>query len=79
LSDAGSHRRRAWAIFGALAVAYSASQFYRAAPTVIAPDLMRELALGAETIGAVAGLFFLAFGLGQPPDRQLGQAGGEEE
>lgn len=67
MSDAGSHRRRAWAIFGALAVAYSASQFYRAAPTVIAPDLMRELSLGAETIGAVAGLFFLAFGLAQVP------------
>jgi sugar phosphate permease len=67
LSEFAAHRRRAWTVFAALVVAYSASQFYRAAPTVIAPDLMHELSLGAETIGTVAGLFFLAFGLAQIP------------
>jgi sugar phosphate permease len=60
-------RRHAWAVFAALAAGYSASQFYRASPAVIAPDLMHEMALGAETFGGVAGLFFLAFGLAQLP------------
>lgn len=67
MSESVSQRRRAWLVFGGLAVAYSASQFYRASSTVIAPDLMRELSLGAETIGGVAGLFFLALGLAQIP------------
>jgi MFS family permease len=67
LSDAAAHRRRAWAIFVALAVAYSVSQFYRASSTVIAPDLMAGLSLSAETMGGVAGLFFLALALVQIP------------
>ena len=67
MTEWSMQRRRAWAVFGALAVAYSASQFYRAAPAVIAPDLMRELSLSAEAIGGVSGLFFLAFGLAQLP------------
>jgi len=58
---------RAKAIFIALAIAYSASQFFRAAPAVIAPNLMRDLSISAEAIGSVAGLFFLAFGLAQIP------------
>lgn len=58
---------RAWIVFAALAAGYSASQFYRASSTVIAPDLMRELSLSAEALGGVAGLFFLAFGLAQLP------------
>ena len=62
-----AHRRRAWIVFAALAAGYSTSQFYRASPAVIAPDLMRELSLSAETIGGVTGLFFLAFGLVQLP------------
>lgn len=60
-------RSRAWAIFAALAVAYSASQFFRAAPAVIAPNLMQDLSISAEAIGSIAGLFFLAFGLAQLP------------
>lgn len=60
-------RSRAWAIFAALAIGYSASQFFRAAPAVIAPDLMRELSLSAAAIGTASGLFFLAFGLAQLP------------
>ena len=62
-----AHRRRAWIVFAALAAGYSTSQFYRASPTVIAPELMRELSLSAESLGGVAGLFFLAFGLVQLP------------
>lgn len=61
------HRRRAWAIFAALVGTYVASQFFRASLTVIAPDLMRDLALSAESIGGIAGLFFLVFGLVQIP------------
>ncbi len=60
-------RRRAWFIFAALVGTYIASQFYRASLTVIAPDLMRDLALSAESIGGIAGLFFLVFGLVQLP------------
>jgi sugar phosphate permease len=62
-----ARRFRAWSVFVALAVAYSSSQFFRAAPAVIAPDLMQELSLSAEVIGSAAGLFFLAFGLAQLP------------
>jgi len=68
---AAAERRRAWGVFAALAAGYSASQFYRASPTVIAPDLMRDLALSAQAIGGVAGLFFLAVGLFQLPSGVL--------
>jgi MFS family permease len=67
LSAPVAPRRQALAIFAALAAAYSASQFYRASPTVIAPELMRDLSLSSETVGVVAGMFFLAFGLAQIP------------
>jgi len=60
-------RRQAFAVFAALAAGYVASQFYRASPAVIAPELMRDLSLGAEAVGGIAGLFFLAFGLSQLP------------
>lgn len=62
-----NYSRRAWVIFAALVGTYIASQFYRASLTVIAPDLMRDFALSAESIGGIAGLFFLVFGLVQIP------------
>ena len=67
MSAREDHRNRSIAIFAALAAGYSASQFYRASPAVIAPDLMRDLALSSEAIGGIAGAFFLAFGLAQIP------------
>ena len=67
MTDPAERRRQALAIFAALAAAYAASQFYRASPAVIAPDLMRDLALSAESVGAIAGMFFLIFGLAQLP------------
>lgn len=60
-------RRTGLALVGTLCVGYVASQFYRSANAVIAPDLMAELAISAEAMGAVTGSFFLAFALVQVP------------
>jgi sugar phosphate permease len=62
-----ARQRRAWVVFAALAAGYSTSQFFRASPTVIAPELMHDLSIGSEALGGVVGLFFLAFGLAQLP------------
>lgn len=55
------------AIVATLCVGYVASQFYRSANAVIAPDLMAELSISAEAMGVVTGSFFLAFALVQVP------------
>ena len=55
------------AIVATLCFAYVASQFYRSANAVIAPDLMRELGLSAESMGAITGAFFLTFAAVQIP------------
>lgn len=60
-------RRTGGAIVATLCVGYVASQFYRSANAVIAPDLMAELSISAEAMGAVTGSFFLAFALVQVP------------
>ena len=60
-------RRQALRIYLVLCGAYVASQFYRVANAAIAPELMAELDLSAETMGGITGLFFLAFGAAQIP------------
>ena len=57
----------AWRAFTALCAAYVASQFYRGANAVIAPELMRDLGLSPEALGAITGSFFLAFAAAQLP------------
>ncbi len=65
MTDPG--RRQALRIYLVLCGAYVASQFYRVANAAIAPELMTELSLSAETMGGITGLFFLAFGAAQIP------------
>jgi len=60
-------RRQALQIYLVLCGAYVASQFYRVANAVIAPELMAELELSAEAMGGITGLFFLAFAVAQIP------------
>lgn len=63
----GSERRQALQIYLVICSAYVASQFYRVANAAIAPELMIELELSAEAMGAITGLFFLAFAAAQIP------------
>ncbi len=54
-------------IFIVLSAAYVASQFFRVANAVIAPELMSDLALDAEAMGVMTGAFFLSFAVAQIP------------
>ncbi len=58
---------RALAIFAAIAAALTMSQFMRAAISVVAPDIMAEVGLTAETYGIMAGAFFLGVAAAQIP------------
>lgn len=60
-------RRTGIALIAALCIGYVASQFYRSANAVIAPDLMRELSISPESMGAITGVFFLVFAFMQIP------------
>ena len=50
-----------------LATAYMASHFFRAANVTIGLDLMRDLAIGPEALGALTGAFFFGFSAMQIP------------
>ena len=54
-------------IFVVLTAAYVASQFFRVANAVIAPELMADLSLSAEAMGVMTGAFFLSFAIAQIP------------
>lgn len=54
-------------IVAALCTGYVASQFYRSANAVIAPELMAELSISPESMGAITGVFFLTFAVMQIP------------
>ena len=54
-------------IFAILSALYLLSQFFRVSNAVIAPDLMRDLRLNAETLGILGGAFFYSFALLQIP------------
>jgi MFS family permease len=54
-------------IFALLSSLYILSMFYRASNAVIAPSLMVDLRLDAETLGWLGGAFFYSFALFQIP------------
>jgi predicted MFS family arabinose efflux permease len=59
--------RRGLIIVTTLATAYMASHFFRAANVTIGLDLMRDLAIGPEALGALTGAFFFGFAGAQIP------------
>jgi MFS family permease len=54
-------------IFSILSALYTLSMFYRVSNAVIAPNLIRDLGLDAETLGILGGAFFYSFALLQIP------------
>src|SRR3954467_6065160 len=59
--------RRVLVIILTLATAYMASHFFRASNVTIGLDLMRDLAIGPEALGALTGAFFFGFAAMQIP------------
>lgn len=59
--------RSAVILVAMLAATTSLSQFFRASTTVIAPELIRDLALTPEMLGFAGACFFLALGAVQVP------------
>ena len=60
-------RRQGLVIVATLATAYVASHFFRAANVTIGLDLMRDLRIGPEALGALTGAFFFGFSAMQIP------------
>jgi MFS family permease len=54
-------------IFSILSALFLLSQFYRVSNAVIAPNLIQDLGLNAETLGILGGAFFYSFALLQIP------------
>lgn len=72
MDEAGERRPEGWRatvirIFLCLGLAAILSQFFRSATGVIAPELMRDLALSASEMGMLTAAFFLTFALTQIP------------
>src|SRR5258708_141774 len=59
--------RRGLIIVATMAIAYVASHFFRASNVTIGLDLMRDLAIGPEALGALTGAFFFGFAAMQIP------------
>ena len=59
--------RRGLIIVTTLATAYVASHFFRASNVTIGLDLMRDLAIGPEALGALTGAFFFGLASSQIP------------
>ncbi len=59
--------RRGLIIVATLATAYVASHFFRASNVTIGLDLMRDMAIGPEALGALTGAFFFGFAATQIP------------
>src|SRR6266487_1341321 len=59
--------RRRLIMVTTLATAYVASHFFRASNVTIGLDLMRDLAIGPEALGALTGAFFFGFAAMQIP------------
>jgi predicted MFS family arabinose efflux permease len=59
--------RRGLIIVTTLATAYVASHFFRASNVTIGLDLMRDLAIGPQALGALTGAFFFGFAAMQIP------------
>jgi len=60
-----SHHR--WVVFALSTSLFFLSQFYRVSNAVIAPYLLRDLALDTEGLGILSAVFFYAFALTQIP------------
>ncbi len=60
-------RRQGLVIVATLATAYVASHFFRASNVTIGLDLMRDLQIGPEALGALTGAFFFGFSAMQIP------------
>src|SRR2546428_10308694 len=60
-------RRQGLTIVATLAIAYVASHFFRASNVTIGLDLMRDLGIGPEALGALTGAFFFGFSAMQIP------------
>jgi predicted MFS family arabinose efflux permease len=60
-------RRQAVTIVATLATAYVASHFFRAANVTIGLDLMHDLQIGPQALGALTGAFFFGFSAMQIP------------
>ena len=54
-------------IFAVLSALYVLSQFFRTSNAIIAPKLIQDLKLNAETLGFLGGAFFYSFALFQIP------------
>lgn len=61
------HLFRSVLIFSILSALYILSMFYRVSNAVIAPNLIQDLSLDAETLGILGGAFFYSFALLQIP------------
>lgn len=59
--------RRGLVMVVTLATAYVASHFFRASNVTIGLDLMRDLSIGPEALGALTGAFFFGFAAMQIP------------
>ncbi|QWG12422.1 MFS transporter [Bradyrhizobium sediminis] len=59
--------RRGLIIVTTMATAYVASHFFRASNVTIGLDLMRDLGIGPEALGALTGAFFFGFAAMQIP------------
>lgn len=62
-----THPFRLVLIFSFLSGLYILSMFYRVSNAVIAPNLIQDLGLNAETLGILGGAFFYSFALLQIP------------
>ncbi len=60
-------RSRKWLIFSALTGMYVIAYFYRVSASVIAGDLVEDLAISSRQFGDVASVLFYAFALAQLP------------
>lgn len=60
-------RRQGLVIVATLATAYVASHFFRASNVTIGLDLMHDLGIGPEALGALTGAFFFGFSAMQIP------------
>jgi predicted MFS family arabinose efflux permease len=65
--NVGASRSRVIQLIAVFAPVAMLSQSYRTSHAVIAPDLMRELALSPEELGTLTGVYFLIAALAQLP------------
>ena len=62
-----SESLRPYLIFSSLSALFVLSMFYRVSNAVIAPNLIKDLDLNAETLGILGGAYFYSFALLQIP------------